>query len=306
MTNSMEFLSKEPAGLVKAGIDHHQKGQIDAYYREAGPDYETWSRAFNMHYGFYRKGMNPFHRESMLDQMTQQVFDRLRLDPNAQPSLLDMGCGVGASIRYLAKKYKKLLLNGITIVPWQINKGKTMNRQAGLESRINLIEGDFTETNLKSNSFEGVYAIESACHAPGPAKTPFVKEAFRILKPGGKLVVADGFIKNPHIRFSNFTKRSYELLCRSWALPQMAELPFFIEALKSNGFRNITVEDISWKVAPSVAHSPFLILKFLLKKWLNGEHLGRQSWNNLKGVFLTNVLGLKRKKFGYYIITAEK
>ena len=29
------------------------------YYEEAGPDYATWSPNFNMHFGFFRRGMNP-------------------------------------------------------------------------------------------------------------------------------------------------------------------------------------------------------------------------------------------------------
>lgn len=306
MSNYIEKLNIQPPGQNLPGISREQKSQIDIYYREAGPDYEIWSKAFNMHYGYFRKGMNPFHREPMLNQMSQEVFDRLKLDMRQESILLDMGCGVGGSARYLAKKHENLSIQGITIVPWQIRKGKAMNRKAGLSHRINLVEGDFIKTNFKSNSFDGVYAIESACHSPGEAKTPFIREAFRTLKPGGKLVVADGFIKNPHIPFSNFTKRSYRTLCQSWALPQMAEIQLFIEALKQAGFQNIRAEDISWKVAPSVAHSPFLILKFLFMKWLKGEQLGKQSWNNLKGVFLTNILGLKRRKFGYYMVTAEK
>ncbi len=286
--------------------DKQQKDRINTYYSEAGPDYEIWSKAFNMHYGFFRKGIHPFRREPMLNQMSQEVFERLKPDVHKKPALLDMGCGVGASMRYLAKKYQGLSICGITIVPWQIRKGKTLNCQAGLDHRLEITAGDFTNTNFQNMSFDAAYAIESACHAPGPAKTPFIKEAFRILKPGGRLVVADGFIKNPHIPFSNFTKNSYRNLCESWALPQMAEIELFVATLKQTGFKKVTVEDISWKVAPSVAHSPFLILKFLLKKLLKGEKLGRQSWNNLKGVFLTNVLGLKRKKFGYYIVSAEK
>ena len=43
---------------------------IDAfqrYYEEAGPDYAAWSPNFNMHFGFFRRGMNPFDREAMLE-----------------------------------------------------------------------------------------------------------------------------------------------------------------------------------------------------------------------------------------------
>jgi hypothetical protein len=38
-----------------------------AYYENAGPDYGQWSSGFNMHFGYYRFGLNPFRRESMLE-----------------------------------------------------------------------------------------------------------------------------------------------------------------------------------------------------------------------------------------------
>src|SRR6476620_11007024 len=47
------------------------------YYTEAGMDYRAWSRNFNMHFGFYRWGMNPLSLESMLEEMSRQVFRRL-------------------------------------------------------------------------------------------------------------------------------------------------------------------------------------------------------------------------------------
>lgn len=292
--------------ITQPGLPGTIKNNINSYYSQAGPDYETWSKAFNMHYGYWKPGMNPFKREKMLNQMTLEVFQRLGINAASEAEILDMGCGVGGSMRYLTRQYNHLKLKGITIVPWQINKGRSLAEKAGLSSQIEFIEGDFTNSPFKSGSLDGIYAIESACHAPGDDKKDFIEEAFRLLKPGCKLVIADGFIKNPHILFSGFTKRSYETLCTSWALPEMGQLESFLERLKSTGFKAITVSDISWKVAPSVAHSPFLILKFLLQKIWRGEKIGKESLNNLKGVWLTNILGLKRKKFSYYIITAEK
>ena len=49
------------------------------YYEEAGPDYAAWSPDFNMHFGFFRKGMNPLRREAMLEQMNQEIQHRLHL-----------------------------------------------------------------------------------------------------------------------------------------------------------------------------------------------------------------------------------
>ena len=47
------------------------------YYEEAGPDYAAWSPFFNMHFGFFRWGMNPLRREAMLEQMNHEVQTRL-------------------------------------------------------------------------------------------------------------------------------------------------------------------------------------------------------------------------------------
>src|SRR6202043_4144932 len=74
------------------------------YYEEAGPDYAAWSPHFNMHFGFYRRGMNPFHREAMLEQMNREVLRRLQLTDAAPAHILDMGCGLGATLRSLAHR----------------------------------------------------------------------------------------------------------------------------------------------------------------------------------------------------------
>ena len=45
-----------------------------------------------------------------------------------------------------------------------------------------------------SASYDGVYALESSCHAHGADKGALLAEAYRLLRPGGRLVVADGFL----------------------------------------------------------------------------------------------------------------
>src|SRR5215469_12165406 len=61
------------------------------YYEEAGPDYAAWSPAFNMHFGFFRRGINPLDREAMLEQMNAEVLSRLQLRATPSPRILDMG-----------------------------------------------------------------------------------------------------------------------------------------------------------------------------------------------------------------------
>src|ERR1700733_4374203 len=164
------------------------------YYEEAGPDYAAWSPHFNMHFGFFRWGMNPFRREPMLEQMNHEIQHRLHLDSDRPARVLDMGCGLGATLRNFAHHFPKSDLNGITLVPWQLEQGCQLNRSCPEGRAITLTLGDYEHTSEPSQSFDAVYAIESSCYAHGANKSAFLQEAHRLLRPGGSIVVADGFL----------------------------------------------------------------------------------------------------------------
>src|ERR1035438_10717171 len=97
---------------------------LEQYYSEAGPDYAAWSREFNLHFGYYRAGVNPLHREAMLEQMNAEVLARLQLGANEEPRLLDLGGGLGATPRSIARCLPRALLLGLTRVPWQVERAR--------------------------------------------------------------------------------------------------------------------------------------------------------------------------------------
>ena len=57
-----------------------------------------------MHFGFFRKGMNPLRREAMLEQMNQEIQHRLHLTDESPARVFDMGCSVGATLRSFARR----------------------------------------------------------------------------------------------------------------------------------------------------------------------------------------------------------
>ncbi len=206
----------------------------------------------------------------------------------------------------LRRSFPSKRVLGITVVPWQVETGNAWNRRLGLFPRARIELADYTCTGLPSSSVDGAVAIESACHAAGPDKVTFVHEAARILKRGARLVVADAFLKNPDLPLGPLSARLNDLLNRSFVLPQLPQIESFSGALTSCGFEDVAVEDISWRVAPSVMYAPYVVTAFVLKRLVRRQHLGQHTRANLRGSLMCSLLGANRRKFGYYLVSATK
>jgi cyclopropane fatty-acyl-phospholipid synthase-like methyltransferase len=279
---------------------------LEQYYSEAGPDYAAWSPEFNMHFGYFRAGANPLNREAMLEQMNAEVLARLQPARVAQPRLLDLGCGLGATLRSFGRRMPQARLVGLTRVPWQVERAQALNHAAGSGDRIRILEGDYEDTILPRASYDGVYALESSCHAHGRDKAAFLTEAHRLLRPGGRLVVADGFLA--HARFvSALQHRIYRKLCECWVIEELAQLDLFTARLEQLGFIDIRVENLQLRVAPSVAHIPWVTLKFLVTDVLFGARtMTRARWNNVLAPILLPLVSAPLGPMTYCMISATK
>jgi cyclopropane fatty-acyl-phospholipid synthase-like methyltransferase len=279
---------------------------LERDYSEAGPDYAAWSPGFNMHFGYYRAGANPFDREAMLEQMNAEVLARLRLDGLTKPHLLDLGCGLGATLRNFARRLPQAKLSGVTRVPWQVERARALNQAAGCSDRISILEGDYENTPLSGSSHDGVYALESGCHARGADKAVLLREVHRLLRPSGRLVVTDGFLVSPRF-LTHLQERIYRKLCECWVIQELAQLPLFLTRLEQIGFREITVEHLQLRVAPSVAHVPWVTVKFLLTDVaFGGRPMTRARWNNVLAPVLLPLVSAPLGPMVYCMITATK
>ena len=302
-----ESLRLAPAAIARSS----EPMGLEEYYEEAGPDYAAWSREFNMHFGYFRLGMNPLRREPMLERMNVEVRERLHLDASTSANILDLGCGLGGTLRSLARRLPLATLTGVTLVPWQVQRARALNEAAVTGSKepcghIDVLCADYENTHLPSGSMDAAYALESSCHAHTAGKRPLLQEAHRLLRSGGRLVVADGFLRTASALHGP-QRPIYRKLCQCWVIPELGELDLFLQEMRSLGFADICVESLQYRVAPSVFHIPWVTLKFLVTDVVFGKRrMTRARWNNVIAPLLLPLLGVPGGPMVYCMISATK
>ena len=221
--------------------------------------------------------------------------------------MVDLGCGVGTVARHIARKKPLTEITGVTISSYQVAKGRSLNSENKLDNSISIIQDNFEHLDFEPRSFDHAYAVESACHAHGSGKELFIAELSRILKKNGSFCIADGFLKHDK-KLPWLFSYLYKKITRYWALPCFGNINEFKANLEKYGLTNIKVEEISWRIAPSVAYVPWTCLKFFAKEiWKTKSlKLKKERWHNVFAPVLAMILGLYRKHFGYYIISGTK
>ncbi len=117
-------------------------------------------------------------------QACENLMDELlKLIPKRSETILDVACGNGASTSYLMKDYLPELVTGINISEKQLQTAR--GNAPGCTFRLM----DATELDFPDNSFDNIICVEAAFHFDTREK--FLKEALRVLKPGGALVLSD-------------------------------------------------------------------------------------------------------------------
>ncbi|TMU57617.1 SAM-dependent methyltransferase [Flagellimonas algicola] len=281
----MKTTTLKPVNIV-IPKSKRKKTDLVEFYNEATADYEFWSKDFNMHFGYWKPfATNFFRRDTMLNELNNQVLKRLNLKKE-KALFVDLGCGMGGTMRYALQKNNHLTAMGVTLSETQVSEGnKFLKNHAGV-----ILKENYNHTSFKSNSVDGAIAIESFCHSGHHSNT--FKEAYRILKPKGKLVISDAFLKKNVATLDVSSRYCYQQLCDSWSLERLGAVNEVVNQLKNVGFKDVLVEDISMRVAPSVLHVPFAILGFTLRQLFKSGTLRGQSINNLKGSLFSLLSGL--------------
>jgi len=162
-------------------------------------------------------------------------------------TVLDVGCGIGGSARILARDYGLDVL-GISISEAQIARARALT-PTSLASRCRFAVMDALDLDLTDCSFAAVWSVEASPHMPD--KQRYADELLRVLRPGGRLAVADWNRRDPAVGpLTPLETWVMRQLLEQWAHPEFASIPSLSANLRNSAWNGgLVVESADWTVA---------------------------------------------------------
>jgi SAM-dependent methyltransferase len=158
---------------------------------------------------------------------------------NPEDTVLDVGCGFGEQDQLWMQAFKPRSISAINITPAQIERAKADNRFEAVNYQV----ASATDLPFEADHFDKILALESAFHFD--SRELFFSQALKVLKPGGKMVLADVYPYHNASGWLSWLKVWW--ISGLWQVPlsNHYNLSHCKAKLVALGFEQIEIEDIS-------------------------------------------------------------
>ncbi len=162
--------------------------------------------------------------------------------------LLDVACGMAAQDAYLYRTFGPLEIDAVDLTWRHVRRAQERMRSEGLEQCIRVRHGSATALPFPDHTFTHVMALEGPLHFD--TRRRFFEEAFRVLRPGGVVAVADHALRRwPR----NTVERAVlSITRRMWRVPpsNLSTAVEYGREVSEAGFLAPTVEQVAEQTYP--------------------------------------------------------
>jgi ubiquinone/menaquinone biosynthesis C-methylase UbiE len=258
------------------------------YYTSMNSALKKLNNEYTMlHYPYYRSDNDTFlEAQSNLTDYCVSHFDSME-----GKDVLEIGCGNGVQAKYIQNKFKPGNITGIDLNRANIEIANSEKDRKGLKNIDFRIDDAQELKSVKDHSYDIVVNIESAFHYPD--KALFIKEIFRVLKPGGHFVIADILNRPDYSSRRNLWKK--KMVLYHWPLKN------YNQALEEANLKIRHQEDIT----PNVIKGFGNYRDWLKSRPRNG-FFGEFFFDLFYRINMRVIIHTLRKKRQYYVFVGSK
>ena len=215
------------------------------YDSEDGLYRSFWDTDGSLHWGLYDESTGDDFLKACAN-LNEFMADKARL--GAQSRLLDIGCGNGNAAMWLSDT-RECSVVGVDLSGVRINNAIEAlgGAPAPLRERVSFEKASATELPFEDSSFSHVWSQATIYHIPDKEAT--LREAYRVLAPGGLFIFDDLIKPKPDI---SETARTY-VYDRLYFDTDFS-FQSYQDALKETGFRVLEAVDLSEHLRKSYLH----------------------------------------------------
>jgi len=220
---------------------HERK--VENLYAGGVENYVGWHDGY-LNFGLWENGNADYVKAA------QNLVHRMGglLGLNSDSKLLDVAPGMGTQDIYLLENFSPESIDGLDVTWKHIEHGRRRAQEANAEDRVQFHHGTAIELPFPDNNFTHVLSIEGPEHFDTREK--FLREAHRVLQPGGVIAMADFIVKNPPR--NPFEKLVAEAARKLWQVPRanVYSGEVYRQKMEAAGFEQVELEEIGASVIP--------------------------------------------------------
>lgn len=256
--------------LYKIMNENLESKNIQKHYNDLGGAYVHWAKESEagLHFGIVEKISDIFSNGRMIQNLTDKVVSSI---PHNAERILDAGCGLGHIMWHIEKvtALKRAELVGITLSERQKEEGSEFLFLK--KSRAKILLQDFQKTSFANDTFDSILFVESLSYGSGEGKRSSIEEAFRILKPGGTIIIADAFLGKSEQKFGKIFQFLNSKTKKLWSITSWIQEQRFREMIDEKEIVVEKVEDLKWRTFPSMLQVLFYWFPITLLWCIRGK-----------------------------------
>ncbi len=209
--------------------------RVEAFYSWGVERFADFHNGY-LNFGLWKDGVSDYIAAA--NTLVHRVGELLGLHRDS--TLLDIGCGMGSQDIYLLNAFAPHSIDGVDVTWHHVEHARRRSREANCENSVHFHHGTATHLPFRNESFTNLMSIEGAEHCD--TRERFLHEAWRVMKPGGVIALADFTLKRTPRNV--YERMLVECARWFWQVPRenVYSSDSYRDRMAAAGFRDIDIQ----------------------------------------------------------------